>query len=298
MSGYPASFTKTLLVPSLLKHCKIKPETMMLNQKTAVIFGGSGAIGSSVAKVFAREGAKVFIAGRTKSKLEEVAHSITSKGGAAEIVVVDAFDTEAVEKVTQKIAADNGSIDITLNAVSVMHDQGTFLKDLSYENFMLPVEGFLKTLFITTKAVAPYMGEKQPGVILTLSTPGSKLPAAGVLSHCVTCAGVEAFSRVIAAELAPKNIRVICIRSHAIDDAPAAGSYTKDLFKTQIAYKESGTNESIADWLPNSPMADGTLLKRLPSLYEVAETAAFLASDRAGAMTGAVANLSCGAVVD
>jgi NAD(P)-dependent dehydrogenase (short-subunit alcohol dehydrogenase family) len=102
----------------------------------------------------------------------------------------------------------------------------------------------------------------------------------------------------LAAELAHRNIRVICLRPHAIADAPAAGSYTGDLFKTQSAYKETANGQPIAEWLPGSPMAQGTMLKRLPLLSEVAETAAFLASDRAGAMTGVVANLSCGAVVD
>jgi NAD(P)-dependent dehydrogenase (short-subunit alcohol dehydrogenase family) len=124
------------------------------------------------------------------------------------------------------------------------------------------------------------------------------MPAAGVLGHCVTCAGTEAFSRVLAAEMAPKNVRVICLRSHAIVDAPAAGSYTNDVFKTHFAYKEAEIKKSVAEWLPDSPMAQGTLLKRLPTLTEIAETATFLASDRAGAMTGAVVNLSCGAVVD
>ena len=271
---------------------------MLLKNKNAVIFGGSGAIGGAVARVFAREGANVFIAGRTQSKLDAVAADIKAAGGTVETIVVDAFDQDAVNKQVKAIVAKAGSIDIVLNAVSVMHDQGTFVEDLTLEDFMRPVDGFLRTLFITSKAVAPHIGKKGPGVILVLSTPGSKEPAAGVIGHCVTCAGVEAFSRVLAAEMAPKNVRVVCIRSHAIADAPAAGSYTKDLFKTTAEYKEKGNGQSIEKWLPDSPMTRSTLLKRLPTLSEVAETAAFIASDGAGAMTGAVVNLSCGAVVD
>jgi NAD(P)-dependent dehydrogenase (short-subunit alcohol dehydrogenase family) len=204
----------------------------------------------------------------------------------------DAFDQRAVEQHAAAVAAKAGGIDIALNAVSVLHDQGTLLADLSLEEFMRPIDGFLRTLFITSKAVAQHMGGKRPGVILTLSTPGSKLAAPGVLGYCVTCAGKEAFSRVLAQELAPRNIRVICIRPHAIADAPASGSYTKDLFKPMAA------GLSVQEWLPGSDMAQSTMLKRLPTLSEVAETAAFLASDRAGAMTGTIANLSCGALVD
>jgi NAD(P)-dependent dehydrogenase (short-subunit alcohol dehydrogenase family) len=271
---------------------------MLLKNKSAVIFGGGGAIGGAVARVFAREGARVFICGRTQTKLDGVAADITAAGGMVETALLDAFDPRAVEEYTSSIASKCGGIDIALNAVSVMHDQGTMLENLSLDEFMKPIDGFLRTLFITSKAVVRHMGAKRPGVILTLSTPGSQMAAPGVLGYCVTCAGKEAFSRVLAAELAPKNIRVICLRPHAIADAPASGSYTKDLFKTQTSYKENGDNQPVSEWLPDSAMAQSTLLKRLPTLSEVAETAAFLASDRAGAMTGTVANLSCGAVVD
>lgn len=271
---------------------------MLLKNKNAIIYGGGGAIGGAVARVFAREGANVFICGRTQAKLDRVATDIIAAGGSVETAVLDAFDQKAVENYASAIAGKTGGIDIVFNAVSVMHDQGTVIKDLSVDDFMKPIAGFLWTLFITSKSAAQHMGVKRSGVILTISTPGSKMAAPGVLGHCVTCAGTEAFSRVLAAELAPDNIRVVCLRPHAIADAPAHGSYTKDLFKTQASYKETGGDQSVKEWLPNSPMAQGTLLKRLPSLQEVAETAAFLASDRAGAMTGMVANLSCGAVVD
>jgi NAD(P)-dependent dehydrogenase (short-subunit alcohol dehydrogenase family) len=271
---------------------------MLLKSKNAVIFGGSGAIGGAVARVFAREGARVFISGRTQRKLDLVAADIIAAGGAVDTDVVDAFDLHAVQKYVQSIAEKAGGIDIALNAVSVPHDQGTMLEDMSLDEFMRPINGFLKTLFTTSKAVIPHMGIKRTGVILTLSTPGSSMAAPGVLGYCVTCAGKEAFSRVLAAELAPKNIRVVCLRPHAIEDAPAAGSYTRELFTTHTSYKETADGKPVEAWLVQSAMAQGTLLKRLPRLFEVAETAAFLASDRAGAMTGTVANLSCGAVVD
>jgi NAD(P)-dependent dehydrogenase (short-subunit alcohol dehydrogenase family) len=265
---------------------------MVLKHKNAVIYGGGGAIGGAVARVFAREGARVFIAGRTQARLDSVAADIAAAGGAAETAHVDAFDQQAVEKHAAAVAAKAGGIDIVLNAVSVLHDQGTLLADLSLEEFMRPVEGFLRTLFITSKATVQYMGGKRPGVILTLSEPGSKLAVGGILGHAVSSAGKEVFSRVLAAELAPRNIRVICIRPHALADAPASGSYTKDLFKPAAA----AAGLSVEEWLAG--LAQGTMAKRLPTLSDVAETAAFLASDRASAMTGTVANLTGGAVVD
>jgi NAD(P)-dependent dehydrogenase (short-subunit alcohol dehydrogenase family) len=263
---------------------------MLLENRNAVIYGGGGAIGGAAARVFAREGARVFLAGRTQSKLDAVAADIAAAGGAAETAQVDVFDHQAVERHADAVAAKAGSIDIALNAVSIMHDQGTFLEALSLEEFMRPIDGCLRTLFNTSKAVARHMGGRRPGVILTLSEPGSKMAVGGILGHSVSGAGREAFSRVLAAELAPRNIRVICIRPHAITDAPAAGSYTNELFKPMA------DGRSVQEFIAG--MAQGTLLKRLPTLAEVAETVAFLASDRAGAMTGTVANLSCGALVD
>lgn len=266
---------------------------LLLENKNAVIYGGGGAIGGAVARVFAREGAKVFIAGRTQAKLDAVARDIAATGGTVATAQVDVLDQQAVEEHADVIAATAGSIDIALNAVSIMHDQGTLLADLSLEEFLRPIDGFLRTLFITSKAVARHMGRKRPGVILTLSEPGAKLAVAGILGHAVSSAGKEAFSRLLAAELAPSNVRVIDIRPHAVIDAPAAGSYTKDLF-TQSA---AAAGQSVQEFLEGE-LARGTLLKRLPTLAEIAETAAFLASDRAGAMTGTVANLSGGALVD
>jgi NAD(P)-dependent dehydrogenase (short-subunit alcohol dehydrogenase family) len=266
---------------------------LLLERKNAVIYGGGGAIGGAVARVFAREGARVFIAGRTQAKLDAVADDVATTGGKVETAQVDVFDQQAVDEHAEAIAATAGSIDIALNAVSIMHDQGTPLADLSLEEFMRPIDGFLRTLFITSKAVARHMGRERPGVVLTLSEPGAKLAVGGILGHGVSAAGKEAFSRLLAAELAPNNIRVVDIRPHAVVDAPAAGSYTKDLFTRSAA----AAGQSVQEFFENG-LAQGTLLKRLPTLSEIAETAAFLASDRAGAMTGTVANLSAGALVD
>lgn len=265
---------------------------MLLRDKNAVIYGGGGAIGGGIARVFAREGARVFIAGRTQARLDAVAADITAAGGDAETAQVDVFDQRAVEQHADDIAARAGGIDVAVNAVSIMHDQGTTLADLSLDEFMRPIDGFLRTLFITSKAVARHMGGDRPGVILTLSEPGSQLAVGGILGHAVSAAGKEAFSRVLAAELAPRNIRVICVRPHAVSDGPASGSYTKDLFKSLAATAGVSVDEWVGD------LAEGTLLKRLPTIADVAETAAFLASDRARAVTATVANLSGGLLVD
>lgn len=269
-------------------------DTLLLDGRNAVIYGGGGAIGAAVARVFVREGARVFLAGRTQSRLDAVADDIATAGGKVETAQLDVLDQEAVERHADAVAASAGSIDIALNAVSFMHDQGTELADLTLEEFMAPIDGFLRALFITTKAVTRHMGGERPGVVLNLSEPGAKLVSGGILGHSVSAAGKEAFARVLAAELAPRNIRVVGIRPHAIADAPAAGSYTGALFGKFA--EAAGT--SVQGLLDGGPLAQGTLLKKLPTLSEVAETAAFLASDHARSITGAIANLSAGTLAD
>ena len=87
---------------------------MILESKTAVIYGGGGAIGGAAARAFAREGARVFIAGRTAARLDKVAEEIRSAGGAVETGEVDALDEDAVDRHADAIATEAGGIDISL----------------------------------------------------------------------------------------------------------------------------------------------------------------------------------------
>src|SRR5215475_2984862 len=95
---------------------------LLLEDKNAVIYGGGGAIGGAIARVFAREGARVFIAGRTQAKLDAVARDIAAASGTVETAKVDVLDQQAVESHADAVAAHAGRIDIAVNAVSIMHD--------------------------------------------------------------------------------------------------------------------------------------------------------------------------------
>ena len=104
---------------------------MLLKDKNAVIYGGGGAVGGVVARAFAREGARVFLAGRTLAKLEQVGADISAAGGAAEVALLDAMDDHAVDLHADAIAAEAGCIDIALNALGIAHVQGTPFAELS-----------------------------------------------------------------------------------------------------------------------------------------------------------------------
>lgn len=265
---------------------------MLLEDRNAVVYGGGGVIGAAVARAFAREGARVFLAGRRQAALDTVAGEIEAAGGRADTAVVDAMDTVSVEEHAAGVAAGAGTIDIAFNAVGVAHVQGTPLADLTVEDYAYPVTVYTQTNFITAKAVARYMVEQRSGVILTITTPAGLMPGPGFLGHSVACAGVEGLTRHLAGELGASGVRVVCIRAHAIPEAVPLGSHSRDVFGMVAGPAGITVDEMLAG------AADGTLLKRLPTLAEVADTAVFLVSDRAGAMTGAVANLTAGMTLD
>ena len=136
------------------------------------------------------------------------------------------------------------------------------------------------------------MVRKGRGVILSLSTPGAIRPFPGIMGFGMACAAIETFARLLAVELGPSGVRVVCLRPDAIPEAAARGSHSHEVF-AKVAAKMGTTVEVML-----GEAAKVTMLGRLPTLNEVAEVAAFVASDRASAMTAAVANLSCGSVAD
>lgn len=263
---------------------------MLLSGKIAIVHGGSGAIGGAVARAYAREGAQVHLTGRTREKLQRVADGIRAAGGRAEIAPLDALDAAALDAHADAVAAQAGGIDIVLNAVGIVHVQGPSFAELSVQDYLQPIADYNRCNFLTAHAAARHM--RRGGVILTLSPPGSRMAGTGFLGYGVTCASIEAFTRLLAAELGPAGIRTVCLRPHAIPEAVPV-SHARAVFADSA--RRAGMS---IDAMLEQAGQQGTLLGRLPTLQQVAEYATFLASDRAGATTGAVANLSCGAVVD
>ena len=260
----------------------------MLDDKTAVIYGGGGAIGGAVARRFAGAGAHVHLAGRTRARLEAVAQDI----GAAGVAEVDVLDERAVLEHAGAVAAAAGGIDIALNAASFPYMAGTPFAELAVEEVMHPINSFLRANLITAKATARHMTPHRPGTILTLSTAGSRFARPGNLGFGTTCAAIEQMTQRLAVELGPSGVRVVCLRPHAIPDAASHGSYTAAVFAPLADKAGVSVEQLLAQW-----GEDQTLLGRLPTLAHVADAAVFLASDRAGAITGAVIDLSSGSAI-
>jgi NAD(P)-dependent dehydrogenase (short-subunit alcohol dehydrogenase family) len=132
------------------------------------------------------------------------------------------------------------------------------------------------------------MSDQGSGVIVTLTALPGRVPANRIGGQAPAWAAVEAFSRSLALEVGPAGIRVVCLRSHAIPETP--------LIEENFATAGKAFGVSAAQF--RAGLEQTTLLKRLPALAEVADTAAFVVSDGAGAMTATVVNLSGGGFTD
>ena len=112
---------------------------MLLDNKTAIVYGAAGAIGSAVAQAYAREGAEVHLVGRTAPTMEEVAQRIQRDGGNPHVMQLDVLDRPALERHAATVAAASGGIDVCFNATSNDDRQGTPLLDMQFEDFLRPV---------------------------------------------------------------------------------------------------------------------------------------------------------------
>jgi NAD(P)-dependent dehydrogenase (short-subunit alcohol dehydrogenase family) len=262
---------------------------MLLENKTAVIYGAGGAIGGAVARAFAREGARLFLTGRDVAKLDAVAKEIVAAGGLAETAEVDALDEKAVEEHLKSVIEQARGVDISFNAIGPgPTPDRTPLTDLAADAFARPIAFYTRSNFITATAATRHMSAQGSGVIVTLTAVPGRMPARLIGGAAAAWAAVEAFSRSLALEVGPAGVRVVCLRSHAIPETP--------LIEANFATAAEAAGVTTAQF--QGILEQGTLLKRLPTLAEVADTAAFVASDRAGAMTATVTNLSAGSITD
>ena len=258
---------------------------MLLEGKSAVIYGGGGKVGGAVARAFAREGAVVFLAGRTLESLEEVAREVRSAGGVAETARVDALDERAVDEHADAVAERAGGIDVSFNLISYEDIQGTPLVEMAPEDFERPVVNAVRTQFLTSRAAARHMIRQGSGVILTFGGAGGRDPIRHFYSggfqiylggFQVAIGAIDVLRRQLAVELGPHGIRVVTLESGGVPET------------TREDWREAITRTFI----------DSSMLKRAETLEDVGNVAAFAASDLARPMTATAINVTCGRVAD
>ncbi|WP_129717207.1 SDR family NAD(P)-dependent oxidoreductase [Pedobacter sp. SYP-B3415] len=257
---------------------------MLLKNKTAVIYGACGSVAGAVAKNFAREGAALFLSGKHQHRLEQLAAAITNAGGQVQTAVVDAADPLQVSDHLDHVVRTAGKVDISFNLIGWHDVQDIPLTDMQPDDFLRPITTAMQSGFLTATAAARQMKLQRSGVILFLTATPAGKAYAGVGGFGPACSAVEAFSRNLAAELGPEGVRVITLRS--------AGSPDSAVFQNAIAQGGPEIDEAIGR------IVGDTMLKRMPLLDEIANAAAFSASDRASAITGSTLNLTCGTTRD
>jgi NAD(P)-dependent dehydrogenase (short-subunit alcohol dehydrogenase family) len=259
---------------------------MLLENKIAIVYGAGGGIGGGVARTFAREGARVFLAGRTRKTLEAVAADIRAAGGAAEVAVVDALDEQSVEKHANDVVSKAGRIDVSFNLITRGDVQGRPLVEMTPDELLRAVDNGLRSSFLTARAAARSMIKQGSGVILHLNSASGDGAQPGMGSTGPADAATESFMRYLAAELGPHGIRVCGIWT-----AGVAETLTQEKLAAVAGENAPPVEAALAG------IAAGAALRRTPRLADVADAAAFLASDRASGITAAMLNVTSGLVL-
>ncbi len=253
---------------------------MLLQNRNAVIYGAGGSLGSTVAATFAKAGAHVFLSGINAEPLQQLANEIIRNGGKASIAVVDAMDINAVSNFTAGVVKEAGSIDISFNLIQLKDLQGIPLTEMKMEDYLRPIHIAAQSHFITGQAAGRIMLQQRSGVILSLTaTPGGiGYPLSGGFS--AACRLIENHALSMATELGEYGIRSVNIRS--------AGSPDSQVFKDAIAQGGERVKAFI------HKIEDDTMLKKMPLMQDIANTALFLASDMAAGITGVTVDVTCG----
>ncbi len=258
----------------------------LLHNKSTIIYGAGGGIGSGVALEFARQGARLFLAGRTREPLERVAGQVAALGADAEVAVVDALDEEAVERHADGVVAAAGGLDVSINVISRGDVQGIPMIEMTPQDLLAPVVTGLRTNFLTARAAARRMARQGSGVILTL-TSGSSRGAQPLMGGTGPAdAAVESMLRYLAAETGPQGVRVLGVWTAGV---PETFELEHDTNPTRRAIGLSGDQIEAM-------IGPRTMLGRAPRLDQVAQSIAFLASDRAAGITATTLNVTCGLV--
>nr|WP_225953417.1 SDR family oxidoreductase [Kibdelosporangium phytohabitans] len=249
----------------------------MLEGKNAIIYG-AGTVGTAVASSFVKEGARVFLAGRTMATLEDARERV---GGQVEVAQVDATDEQQVNAHADAVATKAGSIDISMNVISDTDVQGTPMIEMTLDDYIRPVITAVSSKFLTSCAAARHMIKQKSGVILALGGSVERNPSMHDYNFGgiqVTFDAVESMRRQLSVELGRYGIRVVSLRTSGLVESIPADYANRDMILSSII-------DQTLTGLPATPQ-------------DVGNVAAFAASDWARTITGTEINMTCGTAID
>ncbi|HEY7323716.1 MAG TPA: SDR family NAD(P)-dependent oxidoreductase [Streptosporangiaceae bacterium] len=246
-----------------------------LAEKVAIVTGGSRGIGAATAAAFAANGAAVAVVGRDESALASVAAAITECGGRAMWVRADCTNPADLADMAETVESRFGPPDI-LAAFAGGNGMPVPTQDETPEHWREIIETDLNSVFYTVRAVLPALSTRGSGSIVTMSSAAARQPARSAAGYAAAKAGVIAFTRHLAAELAPRRIRVNCL-------APSATE-----------------NDRMRNWMSEEQRAQlgaSFPLGRIALPDDVASAALFLASDASAWITGATLDVAGGKIM-
>ncbi|HEX4541551.1 MAG TPA: SDR family NAD(P)-dependent oxidoreductase [Candidatus Acidoferrum sp.] len=256
---------------------------MLLKNKVALITGSGRGIGRAVARLFANEGAAVFLTARTEKELAAAAKEISVNGGRAAYSTGDLSRELDCARIVAVAQEKFGPIDVLVNNAG-HYGPVVPVEDYPLEEFDNVIAVHLRAAFLLSKLVLPGMYEKQSGVILNISSLSAKTAFAWGSAYAAAKAGMLGLTRVTAAEGARKGVRV-----NAICPGPVTETQmSKELGATLAKKMGVSAEEQLAGFL------NGLLQGRAQTAEEIARAALFLCSEQSSAMTGQSINVDGG----
>jgi 3-hydroxybutyrate dehydrogenase len=257
---------------------------MLLQNKVALITGSGRGIGRAIAKLFAKEGASVFLTARTESELAATAKEIETGGGKVAFATADLTQAAEAEKVFAAARAQFGRVDILVNNAG-HYGPVVPVEEYPLEEFDKVIAVHLRAAFLLSKLVAPEMYARKSGVILNISSLSAKSAFGWGSAYAAAKAGMLGLTRVMAAEAARQGVRV-----NALCPGPVTETQmSKDLGNTLAKKLGVSPEEQLKGFL-------NTILQgRGQTAQEIALAALFLCSDQSSAITGQSINVDGGA---
>ena len=181
-----------------------------LDNRVALIYGGTSGLGEATAKLFAKEGAKVAVAGRSEERGNQIVADIKKEGGKAIFVQVDLMHEDQIKKSVQDTLDAFGTIDILYNGAGIL-DAYENIIDTEADTFDRILRLNVRAPFLATKEVMPIFVEKGKGVVINIGSQGSKFAAVGGTSYVTTKHALVGFNKQLAFDFGPKGVKSILL---------------------------------------------------------------------------------------